>query len=217
MATVKEMMAAKKAKKAQTILKQQTRNMEREAKKFKSKADDDYIPFYEWATSSYAQYIGPLKQRIIDNKITYFDLAENFTQLHRLTYFPCEYDFANVRKMIEKVMHKYLYAYDMESVKEVYTKQVNLHWYHREMFVTFLTILAERLSGFRSRKEFATMNADMILNHELATKIRNITANRFIDWSIVAEAKIHVDSRRTAKEVYQDMKQTIAIFKKEVK
>lgn len=214
MRTVSQMMEQKRQAKAIKLAKASIANAERIAKKSRDRGLNDYIPLYKWQSSSYGIYLGQLKNAVQKNKLIIDDIVQQLPQLHRLTFFPCGYDFRNIRKIIEGVFQRYVFALSVDEALEIKNNPINIHYKQRELLSKFIDVLGtEIIPRYTSRLKFAQDNSEMIINHELYCKIGNNIVTRFSDWEGVAEAKTIIQTRIDSKATYQQTKQNLEQLK----
>lgn len=214
MPTVSEMMELKRERKTKLVNKHTHRALELKNKIDRANALNDFIPPHEWVSSTYGIYLTRLQNKINDNNLHIDDLLNEFPQLHRLTFFPCEYDFRNIREIIEGVFTNYLNNKSLDEACDIRQQSISIHYKQRELLNRFIQVIAnDIITKFKSRWLFAEANAEMIINHQLYCNIGGNIVTRFSDWEGVNEAKKTLDLRLKSKERYQHNQQKIQELK----
>lgn len=214
MPTVSEMMKQKRERKTKLINKQTHRALERKNKIDHANALNDFIPPHEWVSSTYGIYLTRLQNKINGNNLRIDDLLNELPQLHRLTFFPCEYDFKNIREIVESIFTNYLNDKSLDEAFNVRQYPISIHYKQRQLLNKFIQVIAnDIITKFKSRRLFAEANAEMIINHQLYCNLGNNIVTRFSDWEGVNEAKKTLDLRLKSKERYQHNCQKIQELK----
>lgn len=163
----------------------------------------DNIPFYEWTGSPYYTYFNLMKAKIASNNLVVNDLLQHFIQLHRFTFWECDYDFSNIRVIIENLFDKYISEFDLSNVEQIINKTVSIHYKQRDLLLQFMDMLPSLVFSHTSRKEFALANSEMIIGHNVWCNATKPHLAKFVDWAGVEEAQELLRLKINSKMLYQ--------------
>lgn len=124
-----------------------------------------------------------------------------------MTYWKCDYDFSNIREVIEAIFVEYLSNYDLDNVTPIIKNKINIHYKRRELLVMFINVMCEIIPTYKSRRLFAIDNAEMIINHHAYCLLAKPVVGKFCDWEGVKEAQQIIACRAESKERYLVIKQ----------
>lgn len=203
--TLKEQLKAKKEAKQARIIKQ---NEEIRIKQLKTERDwknkNDVISPIEFGVSTYKLYLDRIKTQLKDNNLTVNDLVQDYIQLHRFCFFDTEYDFTNIRVIIESLFDKHCSDIKDYATKEQLATKVSIHYKQRELLHQFCGVIYLHIASFKSRTVFANCTLDMLTGHLAYCGLIKPTIARFISKSDVAEAQEIIRQRVHAKELYKE-------------
>lgn len=163
----------------------------------------DNIPFYEWVGSPYYAYFNLMKNKIRENKLVIDDLLQHFVQLHRFTFWECDYDFSNIRTIIESLFDKYLVNYNLSNVENIIHNPVLIHYKQRDLLMQFMELLPSMVFSHTSRKAFAEANSEMIVGHNIWCNSTKPHIIKFIDWQGVEAAQEILRLKLNSKMLYK--------------
>ncbi len=120
MSSLREQIAKRKAAKKYAANMKAEKNKIESAKRKRDHDDKiDFIPQLEWFSNSYYAYFNLMKDKLQSNNLVINDLLQHFVQLHRFTFWNCDYDFSNIRSIIEDLFDKYVGVFDLSNVEHV--------------------------------------------------------------------------------------------------
>lgn len=144
-----------------------------------------------------------MRDKITANKIVIDDLLEHFVQLHRFTFWECDYDFSNIRQIVESLFDKYLSDYDLSNVETIIRNPVSIHYKQRDLLLQFMNVIAADIFSYTSRTKFAETNAEMITSHNIWCNLTKPCIVKFIDKKCIAEAQEILRLKLNAKKIYE--------------
>ena len=201
--TLKEQLAAKKAAKAKHKTQQAEKHRIESIKRERDwKRKNDVISPIEFGVSTYKIYLDKIKLHLKNNDLTIDDILQSFIQLHRFCFLETEYDFTNIRTIIESLFDKHCSEIGDEATTEQLTKKINIHYKQRELLHQFCTVIYSYIASFKSRTVFAESNLDMITGHQAYCALIKPVIARFISKEDVAEAQKIIRQRAHGKELY---------------
>jgi len=162
----------------------------------------DYIPQLEWFSSSYYTYFNLIKDKLQSNKLVINDLLQHFVQLHRFTFWSCDYDFSNIRLIVESLFDKYVGDFDLSNVEQILNSPISIHYKQRDLLMQFMDLLPSLVFTIKSRQLFAIANSEMIVKHNSWCNLTKPSLAKFIDWDGVKEAQNLLRLKINAKMLY---------------
>lgn len=203
MTSLREQIAQRKqAKKFAQQLKAEKTRLEAAKRKRDRDVKVDNIPFYEWCGSPYYAYFNLMKAKVQSNNLIIDDLLQHFVQLHRFTFWECDYDFSNIRVIIESLFDKYVADFDLTNVEQIINKPVSIHYKQRDLLMQFMELLPGMVFSHTSRKAFALANSEMIVGHNAWCNATKPQLSKFVDWQGVAEAQEILRLKLNSKMLY---------------
>lgn len=181
-------------------------------KKYNPQKNRDIINPLEWVGSSYNGYMSRLVESIQNNKLLIEDLVLDFVQLHRFTFFPCDYDFSSPRKIIEKLFSKYLIMYDLSNVEQIRKRKIRLYKPQQDILVEFIQVIRQIIFAYKSRYKFTQDNAEMISSHNAYCALINDNILRFENVQKVKDAQEDIRLKLNEKKIAKALKQKQKVF-----
>lgn len=163
----------------------------------------DFIPQLEWYSSPYYAYFNLMKDKLKSNNLVINDLLQHFVQLHRFTFWQCDYDFSNIRLIVERLFNKYLNKFNLLNVEEILNNPISIHYKQRDLLMQFMELLPSLVFSFKSRKLFAIANSEMIVGHNAWCNLTKPHLTTFIDWEGVEEAQNILRLKLNSKVIYE--------------
>jgi len=200
---LKEKMVAKKlAKQANKLAANEKSRLEEIKKERDWKLTHDFISPIEFGCSTYKIFLDKVKKSLADNTITLDVLFEEMVQLHRFTFLETEYDFSNIRIIVEDLFTKYGSEFIDTATPEQLATKLNIHYKQRELLHKFCTVIYAKVASFTSRTVFATANLDMLTGHQAYCGITKPVLARFICREGVIDAQETIRQRVHQKDIY---------------
>lgn len=204
MTSLREQVAQRKqAKKFTEQMKAEKSRIEAAKRKRDRDSKIDFIPTLEWYSSPYYAYFNLMKDKIQSNNLVVNDLLQHFIQLHRFTFWQCDYDFSNIRVIVEGLFDKYVSEFDLSNVEQIINKPISIHYKQRDLLLQFMNLLPSLVFSHTSRKEFAHANSEMIIGHNIWCKATKPHLANFVDWGGVEEAQEILRLKLNSKMIYQ--------------
>lgn len=204
MTSLREKMAQRKAaKKYAENMKVEKAKIESAKRKRDYDNKIDYIPQVEWYSSSDYAYFNLMKDKLQSNNLVINDLLQHFVQLHRFTFWNCDYDFSNIRSIIEDLFDKYVGVFDLSNVEHVVNNSITIHYKQRDLLMQFMDLLPSLVFTIKSRKLFAVANSEMIVGHNAWCNLTKPILAKFIDWEGVEKAQEILRLKINSKTIYK--------------
>lgn len=181
-------------------------------KKYNPQKNRDIINPLEWVGSSYNGYMTRLVDSVKTNKFLIEDLVLDFVQLHRFTFFPCDYDFSSPRKIIEKLFSKYLIMYDLSNVEKIRKRKIRLYKPQQDILVEFIQVIRKIIFSYKSRYKFTKDNAEMISSHNAYCALIDDNILRFENVQKVKDAQEDIRLKLHEKEISKALKNKQQVF-----
>lgn len=161
----------------------------------------DFIPPSEWEGGAGAKYHLIVSKLLAEGNITTQDLLDHFVQLHRFTFWNCDYDFSRERKIIERVFEKYITDDSQANAK------VFIHYKHRQLLQAMLDEVWNSTKSFDSRLAYGQATADYIIEHNIYCGLSKCVVGRYIDQneikSVLNDMRFTLNIQEIAKKAKQ--------------
>lgn len=211
--TLKEQLQRQKEIKNKIIMERSERQRQEKIKRNHNSAlKNDFIPFYEWQGSTYIVYLELMRSKLSNNSHTINDLLQHYIQLHRFTFWECDYNFSNIRLIIEELFNKYLGDITEEQLKLIIDSPISIHYKQRNLLMQFLEIVVKYVFNFNSRTKFAIANNDMITCHNAYCNMVKPILMKYASLEGIKEAQLLLRKKLASKEIYLAEKQNKVII-----